>query len=59
AKYHKDFEVSGLHGVTQGTRGTYLVRGQMTPNHETVGNSTHKGVHQYIMEMDRRPGVIV
>ncbi|XP_059419740.1 LIM zinc-binding domain-containing Nebulette-like [Carassius carassius] len=59
AKYHKDFEVSALHGVTQGTRGSYLVRAQMTPNHETVGNSTHKGVHQYIMEMDRRPGVIV
>lgn len=59
AKYHKDSEVSGLHGVTQGMRGPYLVRAQMTPNHETVGNSTHKGVHQYIMEMDRRPGVIV
>ncbi|XP_059357973.1 LIM zinc-binding domain-containing Nebulette-like isoform X1 [Carassius carassius] len=59
AKYHKDFEVSGLHGVTQGTRGTYLVQAQMTPNHETVGKSTHKGGHQYIMEMDRRPGVIV
>ncbi|XP_042628839.1 LIM zinc-binding domain-containing Nebulette-like isoform X2 [Cyprinus carpio] len=59
AKYHKDFEVSGLHGVSQGTRGSYPVRAQMTSNHETVGNSTHKGVHQYIMEMDRRPGVIV
>ncbi|XP_058601390.1 nebulette isoform X1 [Onychostoma macrolepis] len=59
AKYHKDFEVSGLHGVTPGMHGPYLVRAQMTPNHETVGNSTHKGVHQYIMEMDRRPGVIV
>lgn len=59
AKYHKDFEVSGLHGVTQGLRGTYLVRPQVAPNHETVGNSTHKGVHQCIMELDRRPGVIV
>lgn len=59
AKYHKDFEASGLHGVTQGMRGTYLVRPQMAPNHETVRNSTHKGVHQCIMEMDRRPGVIV
>ncbi|XP_077083467.1 nebulette isoform X2 [Siphateles boraxobius] len=59
AKYHKDFEASGLHGVTQGMRGTYLVRPQRAPNHETVGNSTHKGVHQCIMEMDRRPGVIV
>ncbi|XP_043115564.1 nebulette isoform X2 [Puntigrus tetrazona] len=45
--------------ISNGTRGTYLVRAQMTPNNETVGNSTHKGVHQYIMEMDRRPGVIV
>lgn len=59
AKYHKDFEASGLHGVTQGMRGTYLVRPQMAPSHETVANSTHKGVHQCIMEMDRRPGVIV
>ncbi len=48
--------MSGLQGVT---KGMHLARAQMTPNHETVGNSTHKGVHQYIMEMDRRPGVIV
>lgn len=59
AKYHKDFEVSGLQGVTQGMCGTYVVRSQTTPNNETVANSTHKAVHQYIMEMDRRPGVIV
>ncbi|TRY53841.1 hypothetical protein DNTS_002797 [Danionella cerebrum] len=59
AKYHKDYEASRLHGVTQGMHGSYLVRGQMTPNNETVANSTHKGVHQYIMEMDRSPGVIV
>ncbi|XP_051553215.1 LIM zinc-binding domain-containing Nebulette-like isoform X2 [Myxocyprinus asiaticus] len=59
AKYHKDFEMSGLHGVSQEMRGTYLVQAQIKPNHETVGNSTHKGVHQYTMELDRRPGVIV
>lgn len=29
------------------------------PNKQEVGNSSHKGVHQYIMEMDRRPGIIV
>lgn len=59
AKYHKDFEMSGLHGVPPVTQGPYLVHAQTRPNHETAGNGTHKGVHQYIMEMDRRPGVIV
>ncbi|XP_055058259.1 nebulette isoform X2 [Misgurnus anguillicaudatus] len=56
AKYHKDYEMSGLHGVTQGT---YLVQSQMRSNYEMADNGTQKGVHQYIMEMDRRPGVIV
>uniref|UniRef100_A0A3B4E202 LIM zinc-binding domain-containing protein n=1 Tax=Pygocentrus nattereri TaxID=42514 RepID=A0A3B4E202_PYGNA len=59
-KYHKDFEVPGLHGVTQGMRGAYLVRAQGRPNHQTMGSgAAQQDVHQYIMEMDRRPGVIV
>lgn len=51
----------GLHGVTQGIRGTYLVRAQTRPDHQTLQGScaTHRGVNQYAMEMDRRPGVIV
>uniref|UniRef100_A0A8B9J4U4 Nebulette n=1 Tax=Astyanax mexicanus TaxID=7994 RepID=A0A8B9J4U4_ASTMX len=59
-KYHKDYEVPGLHGVPQGARGAYLVRAQGRPNHQTMGNSAaQQNVHQYIMDVDRRPGVIV
>ncbi|XP_012683337.1 nebulette [Clupea harengus] len=60
AKYHQDFELSGVQGLSQGIcGGHYLVRAQVMPNKQEVGNSSHKGVHQYIMEMDRRPGIIV
>ncbi|XP_058228739.1 nebulette isoform X1 [Hemibagrus wyckioides] len=61
ATYHKDFDMPGSHGVTQGIRGTYLVRAQTRPEHQTLQGScaTHRGVNQYTMEMDRRPGVIV
>lgn len=48
-----------MHGVTQDMRGAYVVRAQGRPNHQTMGCSTSQGVQQYIMEMDRRPGVIV
>ncbi|XP_062385245.1 nebulette [Sardina pilchardus] len=59
AKYHKDFELSGVQGLSQGTCGHYLVRAQVRPSKQEVGNTSHKGVHQYIMEMDRKPGIIV
>uniref|UniRef100_A0A4W4FNN9 LIM zinc-binding domain-containing protein n=1 Tax=Electrophorus electricus TaxID=8005 RepID=A0A4W4FNN9_ELEEL len=60
AKYHKDFEMPGLHGVTQDMRGAYLVQAQARPNYQSMESSrAHKEAHQYIMEMDRRPGVIV
>ncbi|XP_066512319.1 LIM zinc-binding domain-containing Nebulette-like [Hoplias malabaricus] len=59
-KYHKDYDMPGLHGVTQDMQGSYLVRAQGRPNNQTMSSSTtQQGVHQYIMEMDRRPGVIV
>ncbi|XP_029497910.2 nebulette isoform X2 [Oncorhynchus nerka] len=57
-KYHKDFEVMGPQGVTHGVHAPYLVRGQLRQNVRTE-NTGHKGVHQYIVEMARRPGVIV
>ncbi|XP_062843705.1 nebulette [Trichomycterus rosablanca] len=57
---YKDFEMPGLHGITQGIRGTYLVQAQARPDLQTMGSCVaHRGVNQYSVEMDRRPGVIV
>lgn len=57
-KYRKDYEAMGSQGVPQGG----YVPSQVWQDNKMSGPSkapSHRGVHQYIMEMAHRPGIIV
>lgn len=54
-KYRKDYEGMGSQGVTQGG----YAQSQVWQDNKTSEHPAHKRVHQYIMEMAHRPGIIV
>ncbi|OXB84675.1 UNVERIFIED_CONTAM: hypothetical protein H355_001152 [Colinus virginianus] len=56
-KYHEDFEKTKGRGFTPVVDDPITER--VRKNAQVVSDAAYKGVHPHIVEMDRRPGIIV
>lgn len=56
-KYHEDFEKTKGRGFTPVVDDPVTER--VRKNTQVVSDAAYKGVHPHIVEMDRRPGIIV
>ncbi|KAG9476585.1 hypothetical protein GDO78_003235 [Eleutherodactylus coqui] len=56
-KYHEDFEKTKGRGFTPVTDDPVTER--VRKNTQIVSDAAYKGVHPHVVEMDRRPGVVV
>ena len=56
-KYHEDFEKTKGRGFTPVVDDPVTER--VRRNTQVVSDAAYKGVHPHIVEMDRRPGIIV
>lgn len=56
-KYHEDFEKTKGRGFTPVVDDPITER--VRKNTQVVSDAAYKGVHPHIVEMDRRPGIIV
>ncbi|XP_077347067.1 nebulette isoform X6 [Lithobates pipiens] len=56
-KYHEDFEKTKGRGFTPVVDDPVLERARK--NTQIISDAAYKGVHPHVVEMDRRPGVIV
>lgn len=57
AKYHEDFERTKGRGFTPVVDDPNLER--VRRNNQVISDAAYKGVHPQVVEMDRRPGIIV
>ncbi|XP_066580698.1 nebulette isoform X10 [Amia ocellicauda] len=57
AKYHEDFDKTRGRGFTPGMDDPHMDR--LRRNHQVASEMAYKGVHPHVVEMDRRPGIIV
>ncbi|XP_035270253.1 LIM zinc-binding domain-containing Nebulette-like isoform X30 [Anguilla anguilla] len=57
AKYHEDFERTKGRGFTPVVDDPNLER--VRRNNRVISDAAYKGVHPQVVEMDRRPGIIV
>ncbi|KAJ8418729.1 hypothetical protein AAFF_G00002280 [Aldrovandia affinis] len=57
AKYHEDFERTKGRGFTPVMDDPNLER--VRRNNQVISGAAYKGVHPQVVEMDRRPGIIV
>ncbi|XP_036411054.1 nebulette isoform X1 [Megalops cyprinoides] len=57
AKYHEDFERTKGRGFTPVMDDPNLERARR--NNQMISDAAYKGVHPQVVEMDRRPGIIV
>ncbi|KAJ8375070.1 hypothetical protein SKAU_G00056500 [Synaphobranchus kaupii] len=57
AKYHEAFERTKGRGFTPVVDGPNLER--VRRNNQMISDAAYKGVHPQVVEMDRRPGIIV